>query len=300
MSIASLSEDLCGFAVELRRLAYTMPGGHEDSLIRLSERMVRHAQSQAADSREHRTGDGAWRLLDFRFSHLDKWLTISMARSVKGCDFAGSEIDGRDCRLTRAGAAMRTSPLLRWRILDHDVCMAGTILGMKPLPLEMFARNWVRAVNPARGRLIGAMVVVMCAANLVAAAAADADTPCKLWRFDGYTQFDFPDGGKMTFIKVGRLINFSPMTEVWAIPPNGGAPTLSKIWGGIGFQEGAGEWGLGNTIWMERFFSEGPRQFFNGNVTDDGFAYGVAFSTGTGRSSSWRSAAPLRCADFGG
>lgn len=43
MSDSSLSQDLYGFAVELRRLAYTMPGGHEDPLILLSERMGRHA-----------------------------------------------------------------------------------------------------------------------------------------------------------------------------------------------------------------------------------------------------------------
>ena len=48
MSHASLSQDLYEFAVELRKLAYTMPGGHEDPLIRLSERMVHHAQEQAA------------------------------------------------------------------------------------------------------------------------------------------------------------------------------------------------------------------------------------------------------------
>lgn len=28
------------FAIELRRLAYTMPAGHEDRLIHLSDRMV--------------------------------------------------------------------------------------------------------------------------------------------------------------------------------------------------------------------------------------------------------------------
>jgi hypothetical protein len=41
-------DDLYGFAVELRRLAYTMPAGHEDPLIRLSERMVSRAD-QGAD-----------------------------------------------------------------------------------------------------------------------------------------------------------------------------------------------------------------------------------------------------------
>ena len=31
----SLMQDLYGFAIELRKLAYTMPGGDEDPLIRL-------------------------------------------------------------------------------------------------------------------------------------------------------------------------------------------------------------------------------------------------------------------------
>jgi hypothetical protein len=56
MNIASRSsqksqnqDDLHGFAVELRRLAYTMPGGTEDPLIRLSERMVSRADERAAE-----------------------------------------------------------------------------------------------------------------------------------------------------------------------------------------------------------------------------------------------------------
>lgn len=40
MVAASTSQDLCGFALELRKLAYTMPGGYEDPLIRLGERMA--------------------------------------------------------------------------------------------------------------------------------------------------------------------------------------------------------------------------------------------------------------------
>jgi hypothetical protein len=50
MSVGSLSQDLYGFAIELRQLAYTMPGGHEDPLVRLSERMVRHARQQAPEA----------------------------------------------------------------------------------------------------------------------------------------------------------------------------------------------------------------------------------------------------------
>jgi hypothetical protein len=43
MGNASFPQDLHGFAIELRRLAYTMPAGHEDRLIHLSEQMVRRA-----------------------------------------------------------------------------------------------------------------------------------------------------------------------------------------------------------------------------------------------------------------
>jgi hypothetical protein len=52
MNVASLRQDLYEFAVELRQLAYTMPGGHEDRLVRLSERMVRCAKEQAGE--QHR------------------------------------------------------------------------------------------------------------------------------------------------------------------------------------------------------------------------------------------------------
>jgi hypothetical protein len=50
MSVASAHHDLYGFAVELRQLAYTMPGGHEDPLIRLSERMVGCARQRSAEA----------------------------------------------------------------------------------------------------------------------------------------------------------------------------------------------------------------------------------------------------------
>jgi hypothetical protein len=49
MTVASLSQRLYEFAVELRRLAYTMPGGHEDPLVHLSERMLRCVCEQAAE-----------------------------------------------------------------------------------------------------------------------------------------------------------------------------------------------------------------------------------------------------------
>ena len=44
----SSSQDLYEYSLELRKLAYTMPGGCEDPLIRLSERM---AQTASHDDR---------------------------------------------------------------------------------------------------------------------------------------------------------------------------------------------------------------------------------------------------------
>lgn len=48
MTVALLTQHLYEFAVELRRLAYTMPGGYEDPLIKLSERMVHCAMEQSS------------------------------------------------------------------------------------------------------------------------------------------------------------------------------------------------------------------------------------------------------------
>ena len=46
LSHETLSQDLYRFGIELCQLAYTMPAGAEDPLIRLSERMVRQAQQE--------------------------------------------------------------------------------------------------------------------------------------------------------------------------------------------------------------------------------------------------------------
>lgn len=46
-----LRYDLHGFAIELRRLAYTMPAGHEDRLIHLSEQMVVRARQAESEQR---------------------------------------------------------------------------------------------------------------------------------------------------------------------------------------------------------------------------------------------------------
>ena len=46
LSHNTLSQDLYRFAIELRQLAYTMPAGAEDPLLRLSERMIRRTQQE--------------------------------------------------------------------------------------------------------------------------------------------------------------------------------------------------------------------------------------------------------------
>lgn len=49
MNDALLTQHLYEFAVELRQLAYTMPGGYEDPLIHLSERMILCAREQTSE-----------------------------------------------------------------------------------------------------------------------------------------------------------------------------------------------------------------------------------------------------------
>ena len=45
VNVTSLSQELYEFAIELRQLAYTLPGGQENPLIDLSERMLRCARN---------------------------------------------------------------------------------------------------------------------------------------------------------------------------------------------------------------------------------------------------------------
>ena len=55
MTVVSLSQHLYEFAVELRQLAYTMPCGHEDPLVRLSERMICYAQEEATEQQPRKS-----------------------------------------------------------------------------------------------------------------------------------------------------------------------------------------------------------------------------------------------------
>jgi len=53
MADHTFQQELQGFAVELRKLAYTMPPGHEDRLIHLSDRMAARSR-QTAEAQKRR------------------------------------------------------------------------------------------------------------------------------------------------------------------------------------------------------------------------------------------------------
>lgn len=55
MSETTFRGQLHEFAIELRKLAYTMPAGHEDRLIHLSDQMVLCAQQLTPAARQGST-----------------------------------------------------------------------------------------------------------------------------------------------------------------------------------------------------------------------------------------------------
>jgi hypothetical protein len=135
----------------------------------------------------------------------------------------------------------------------------------------------------ARATLGCAMMVALGAAS---PAVVHADTPCKQWTFDGYTEFDFSDGGKFAFGFDGSDIPPDSADHVYEIPPNGGPASEDYVHGGV--------FGNNNLLMFTK------RLILQGGVTDDGFAYGVSVSQTGGGSGSFRSAVPLKCADNGG
>jgi hypothetical protein len=137
----------------------------------------------------------------------------------------------------------------------------------------------------AGAALVCAAMVALGASSL---GVVHADTSCQHWRFDGYTELDFADGGKFTFDWDGDDISPDDPAFVYAIPPNGGPNSTNEVYGFVGH----------NQVNLHS-----KDLFFFGGITDDGYAYGIAIPNlvaNRGESASWRSAAPLRCADNGG
>ena len=131
--------------------------------------------------------------------------------------------------------------------------------------------------------------------SLGAPAAVNADIPCRQWRFNGYTQFNFQDGRKMQFEWSGLDPGTRPGNNRHIPPDGGGVGSVRFIYGGVKDSP--------NGIWMKRHATFSPYvevSWFIGGVADDGFAYGITWDGSGNSSSSWRSAEPLRCADNGG
>jgi len=53
MADRSFQQELQGFALELRKLVYTIPAGYEDRLIRLSDQMAARSR-QTVEARKRR------------------------------------------------------------------------------------------------------------------------------------------------------------------------------------------------------------------------------------------------------
>lgn len=73
MNSIPLSQDLHDFAIELRKLAYTMPGGCEDPLLRLSERMTHTAEEDEAAAVRSGRRSGAVSSPGERAAHAAEW-----------------------------------------------------------------------------------------------------------------------------------------------------------------------------------------------------------------------------------
>jgi hypothetical protein len=184
-------------------------------------------------------------------------------------------------------------------ILAHEACRADTILGMKSPRPAMFVRNWLRPVkiltgsarrrlvsvwlNPAWGLEVVALVATVCGAGLIAPAAVHAQPWCQQWSFNGYTEFNFPDGGKMSFISWDPRIDAE--IPAWYFPPDGGRPVISRLIGNT----------YGNTIWLQHNHPPSNRiEWLQGAIPADGVSHGTAWDN-QDHSTSWRLGDPLRC-----
>lgn len=145
-----------------------------------------------------------------------------------------------------------------------------------------------------RAALGCAMMFALCAEGVSDPASVHAYTHCMQWQFDGYTEFDYANGSKLWFVTYPpNFIPDSPFGLLGTVIPSGGGPAVHGQLTGPGILNG-------NVIffWLT---TDNPQAVANywGGVRDDGFANGTFFDDGQHTSGSWRSAAPLRCADNG-
>jgi hypothetical protein len=135
------------------------------------------------------------------------------------------------------------------------------------------------------------MMFALCAAGLFDPASVHADTPCRDWRWDGYTELVQTNGSKLVLYSDTDEIPQNSGAEIY--PPGGGQREFGFIeWGGVqgSFVYFAFRHFIGHSA------VQGTEVIYEGGVPDDGFAYGTFRDDDSHTSGSWRSAAPLRCA----
>jgi hypothetical protein len=154
---------------------------------------------------------------------------------------------------------------------------------------------------------LATVALAMCTAGLSAVAHADSSCTTK-WRFDGYTELRGDNGGTLTFDSSDPAIN-GHATEYRAdgrikhgdlyASPNGAGVGQFRAW----FTRDGVVWTPAGDV----YFVED----FHGSVDPDGFAHGTQvehiFLNDSNQNpppevsavyiTSWRSAAPLKCAD---
>jgi hypothetical protein len=132
------------------------------------------------------------------------------------------------------------------------------------------------------------MTLALATAGISHPPTVHADVPCKQWSFDGYTEFDLQNGAKLTFYSRDPWITPEEQdTNPVYVPANGG-----NVKAGGTLANGIGT----NNIYLLYTPPSEPFYYVIGGVRDDGFAYGIMYDNQSRQTStSWKSAAPLRC-----
>jgi hypothetical protein len=148
-------------------------------------------------------------------------------------------------------------------------------------------------IRTTRAMLGCAVIFALCAVGVSVPTSVRADTHCMQWRFDGYTQLDHANGSKLKFV---AFFESSVRDRPARIVPGNGGQSYEGVVGA--------DIANGDRIYLDFRQSGGvppggpqPLAHYEGGVADDGFAYGIVYDDGYHTSGSWRSAAPLRCAD---
>ena len=151
-------------------------------------------------------------------------------------------------------------------------------------------------------RVLAVTVLAMCAGALGVLPPADADPPCKRWRFDGYTELVYDNGGKLVFDS-SEMPKDVDAREIHA----DGRVLGGRIFGYVqGNQLHIRMWY--HDPWLRPGIFKQAEGWLDGGLDAGGFAYGTRLvrdiepgSSALGaiwpeQTTSWRSRTPLKCA----